>query len=307
MGRPLNKKYFGNRNIGSTSTTADNGIGGAGVASVTIGGTNNAYVAVPSVTFANTPKLPNGVRATGTAVMGVVGVTLVAPGTGYAVNDVITIGAGAGAGTPATLTVTAITGGGATGPIATVSIATAGNYTTITDVSAVGVTGPGNDDATFDLTFKVNSITITEKGSGYTAAPAITMAGNATKTAVLEVDTGAVGSATNNENAIVIYANVTGSGSTGAACDIIRQVSTNRYKVTDGTYTKIVQLGTDDTPEDGEAYIVATATGGTYFVTKLTSRKATLVTKTGDGALNGKSVPWTFSAGTATTVQIENV
>ena len=24
MGRPLNKKYFGNRNIGSASTTADN-------------------------------------------------------------------------------------------------------------------------------------------------------------------------------------------------------------------------------------------------------------------------------------------
>ena len=36
MGRPLNKKYFGNRNIGSTSTTADNGIGGEGVESVTI-------------------------------------------------------------------------------------------------------------------------------------------------------------------------------------------------------------------------------------------------------------------------------
>ena len=31
MGRPLNKKYFGNRNIGTTGTT-DNNIGGEGVA-----------------------------------------------------------------------------------------------------------------------------------------------------------------------------------------------------------------------------------------------------------------------------------
>ena len=52
MGRPLNKKYFGNRNIGSTATT-DNGIGGEGVASVTIAGTNNNYIAVPTATFAN--------------------------------------------------------------------------------------------------------------------------------------------------------------------------------------------------------------------------------------------------------------
>ena len=31
MGRPLNKKYFGNRNVGSTSTTADDNIGGEGI------------------------------------------------------------------------------------------------------------------------------------------------------------------------------------------------------------------------------------------------------------------------------------
>lgn len=298
MGRPLNKKYFGNRNIGSSSVTTDDGIGGSGVGSVTINGTNNAYVAVPAVTFANTPKLPGGVRATGTAVMGVVGVTLVAPGTGYTTGDVITI-TGAGAGTAATLTVTSAT----LGVIDTVSIATAGDYTTITDVTAVGVTGPGNDDATFDLTFKVNSITITEKGSGYTSAPAITMSGNAGKTAVLEVDTGSVGSVTNNENAIVMYANV---GNGAGAVDIIKQVSGRRYKVTDGTTTGIVTLGTDATPESGEAYIVATATGGTYYVTKLTAHKATLATNTGDGALDGTAAQWTFGANTATIVTIEN-
>lgn len=306
MGRPLNKKYFGNRNTGSASVTTDDGIGGAGVASVTIAGTNNAYTTVPAMSFATTPKLPGGVRATGTAVMGVVGVTLVAAGTGYAVNDIITLAAGAGAGTAATLTVTAITGGGATGPIDTVSITTAGNYTTITDVTAVGVTGPGNDDATFDLTFKVNSITITEKGSGYTSAPVVTIAGNATGTAVMEADTGAVGSITNNENAIQMVAYLTGGSA--VPVDIIRQVSTNRYKVTDGTRTGIVALQTTEADAAGEGSILATdSAAGTYYVTKLTAHKATLTRGTGTQFATGQAIQWTFGSATeGATVKIAN-
>ena len=65
MGRPLNKKFFGNRNIGTTAST-DSGIGGEGIASITLGGSNN------SVGFTNNsltqatvpaPSLPNGVQA----------------------------------------------------------------------------------------------------------------------------------------------------------------------------------------------------------------------------------------------------
>jgi hypothetical protein len=314
MGRPLNKKYFGNRNIGTTTTT-DNGIGGEGVASVTIGGTNNAYVAVPTVTFAD-PTLPGGVTATGSAVMGVVGVTLVAAGTGYAVNDVITLAAGAGAGTAATLTVTAITGGGATGPIDTVSITTAGNYTTITDVTAVGVTGPGNDDATFDLTFKVNSITVTEKGSGYVSAPAITMTGNATKTAVLTTDSGSAGSSTNQENAIVCTAFIPAAngGTQASTGDIVKQTNDRRYKVKTSEGTGICQLVTDGVANAaGEISIKATdSEGKNYLVAKLTSRKVVLVPaalggQAGTQFASGTSAKWTFGAAVLnTTVTIEN-
>jgi hypothetical protein len=314
MGRPLNKKYFGNRNIGTTTTT-DNGIGGEGVASVTIGGTNNAYVAVPTVTFAD-PTLPGGVTATGSAVMGVVGVTLVAAGTGYAVNDVITLAAGAGAGTAATLTVTAITGGGATGPIDTVSITTAGNYTTITDVTAVGVTGPGNDDATFDLTFKVNSITVTEKGSGYVSAPAITMTGNATKTAVLTTDSGSAGSSTNQENAIVCTAFIPAAngGTQALTGDIVKQTNDRRYKVKTSEGTGICQLVTDGVANAaGEISIKATdSEGKNYLVAKLTSRKVVLVPaalggQAGTQFASGTSAKWTFGAAVLnTTVTIEN-
>ena len=67
MGRPLNKKYFGNRNIGSASTTADDKIGGEGVASIDnpVPGSiiiSNTYKHFPTLTVA-APGLPGGVTA----------------------------------------------------------------------------------------------------------------------------------------------------------------------------------------------------------------------------------------------------
>ena len=64
MGRSLNQKFFGKRNVGSSSVTADDGIGGKPVASVTIG-TPSTFTTRPTMTFA-APGLPGGVTATGT-------------------------------------------------------------------------------------------------------------------------------------------------------------------------------------------------------------------------------------------------
>ena len=65
MGRPLNKKYFGNRNIGSASTTADNNIGGKGVASAAVTVAGSYTTTRPQFTF-SAPTIPSGVTATGT-------------------------------------------------------------------------------------------------------------------------------------------------------------------------------------------------------------------------------------------------
>ena len=94
MGRPLNKKYFGNRNIGTNGTT-DNGIGGEGVASVTIAGEFSGFTgATTTVTF-SAPQLPGGVTATGTAVIdgsgNVTGVTITQKGSGYTSAPTVTI------------------------------------------------------------------------------------------------------------------------------------------------------------------------------------------------------------------------
>jgi len=221
MGRPLNKKYFGNRNIGSASTAADNKIGGNGIASVTIGGSWSGFTQATSTVTFSAPQLPGGVTATGT----------------------VTITAGA-----------------------------------------------------------PTLVTMTEKGSGYTSLPTVTIADSdvgaettGTATAVFEVDSGAVGSATYEENAILMTARLTGGSA--VTVDIIKQVSTNRYKVTDGTRTGIVKLKSSVATAAGEGSVKFTdSVGGTYFATKITARRATVTRGTGTAFATGASVKWNMTA-----------
>ena len=76
MGRPLNKKYFGNRNTGSPTATNDSGIGGEGVASITVSSQGNNYSQGATISIAASPI--GGDTATGTITMAVnTGVTSV--------------------------------------------------------------------------------------------------------------------------------------------------------------------------------------------------------------------------------------
>jgi hypothetical protein len=198
------------------------------------------------------------------------------------------------------------------------AVSVAGDYTVFPSTGGAGTltsvspaTGTG---AKADITMGLLSVTNITRGSGYTVpadaalvfSPAATPT-NASATAVLTTDSGAVGSATNQENAIVIYANTSAGGTTALVGDIIRQVSGRRYKVKTTDGIKICKLGIDDTPAPFGAYIVATAaSGGTYYVTKLTAHKATLSAKTGNDDLDGLAVQWTFGAPSGSIVKIEN-
>ena len=232
MGRPLNKKYFGNRNIGTAATT-DDGIGGKGIASVTIAGVWSGFTQATSTVTFSAPELPGGVTATGT----------------------VTITAGA-----------------------------------------------------------PTLVTMTNKGSGYTALPTVTIADSdvgaetsGTATAVFEVDSGNIRSSTNNENAISMTAFLTGGSA--VAVDIIRQVGTKRFRVTDGTRTGTVTLTDSLANAAGEGSIRLVDTdGGTYFATKLTARKAVITRGTGTQTafVTGTSVQWNMTAATATSLLIDN-
>jgi hypothetical protein len=298
MGRPLNKKYFGNRNTGSASVTTDDGIGGGAVASVTLNALGS-YTTRPTITFA-VPTLPNGVRATGTITSEVLSATI-SGGSGYGNAQTFNLTVANAAGETAVLNVTSNAGGA----VVTVnSITTRGTFTALTAV--VAVSGGTGTLAVPVLTYRAKEVVITEAGSGYTAAPTPTFTQSVTATSVnMLVDSGVISTTGNQENAIQMVAFLTG-GSAGAV-DIIKQVSTTRYKVTDGTRTGIVALTATEADEAGEGSILATdADDGTYFVTKLTGRKATLTRGTGTIYETGAAVQWTFGTATATVCKIAN-
>jgi hypothetical protein len=316
MGRPLNKKYFGNRNVGTLSTTADNGIGGGALGSIsngTVGAIqiNDTYKTFPLLEVA-APLIPGGVTATTAVTWEIATIVISDNGSGYTINQTAAAvtdvnGLYDQADTVPVLTID--TNG--TGDVSAVNITSRGAFTDVdgTGITTWAIAGAGGSNAQITVTFRVKSIAVTNQGSGYTTTPALSWSAvnggtmPSAQTITMLVDNGTVGTAGNQENAIVMYANL---GNGAGRVDIIRQVSTRRYKVTDGTDTGIVELGTDSSPETGEAYIVATATGGTYYVTKLTAHKATLVAKTGDEALDGQAVEWTFGSETDVIVTIEN-
>jgi hypothetical protein len=222
MARSLNKKYFGNRNVGTTGT-GDDKIGGQGVASITLGGTNNSSgYALNDPLEISAPNLPGGVQATAR-------------------------------------------------------------------VSALGASN------------KITAIEVTEKGSGYTSAPTVTesvggLQGTLTFTAVLTTDSGDVGSVTYQENAITPYAKTT-SGGTSKIADIISQKGARRFKVKTADGTEICTLKASAVSAAGEMTILATdTTGGTYYVTKIGSRRCTITQGDGTAFATGTSVPWTFAS-----------
>lgn len=310
MGRPLHKKYFGNTGTG--------GLGGESVASVTLGGTNNSSgYGAGSVTFA-APGTPGGVTATGTlsvyATGAIVATTTFAPvGTAVAGTaqypGIVATGGTAGVGAVFTISrsatvyaVQAVTSVGS-GYIPTETITILG--------TELGGTSPANDlvitlGGTTAPAGRISTVNVVVAGSGYTSAPAVTLVGGTqgtlTATAVLT---------TSNPNAITnsSFVPAANGGSSAVAGDIVRQVNTRSYKVTTAQGTGICKL-VAAAPTAGQMTIAATdANGSTYYVTKLTARKATLTRNVVNGSFlfaTDSTAQWGFAAAAGLVVQIAN-
>jgi hypothetical protein len=159
--------------------------------------------------------------------------------------------------------------------------------------NTVGGTGTG---AELTVTFRAKAVVITEAGSGYTATATATFTQSVTATSVnMLTDSGNIGSTGNQENAILMTAFITGGSA--LPVDIRKQVSTDRYKVTDGTRTGIVKLKASVATAAGEGSVrLVDSVGGTYFATKITARKATVTRGTGTAFATGASVKWNMTA-----------
>jgi hypothetical protein len=312
MGRPLNKKYFGNRNTGSISTTADDGIGGKGLASVPVT-TPGTYTTRPTISFSGSPDLLSGVQPSATVTSEALSAAVSGTQTGtYVVGDLITVTSSGGS---AIAYVATLTGSA----VATVNFtgtgASRGSFQALTAITTTGGSGSG---LVLTLTYRAKEVLVTDAGSGYTTTvPSATASGGSVVfgTSVMTTpiaNTATVGSGFNPESAIIASAY---TGSSSKQADIVKQVSRDRYKVntsdTNGTAI-IAQLKSSAATALGEMTINATdSAGGTYWVVKLTNHKATLYPNTGTQfpLISGQlqAVQWTFGTPIASvSVKIDN-
>ena len=183
--------------------------------------------------------------------------------------------------------------------------------------SAPQITGGAYPVATIVATAgAVTSVVITSKGSGYTSAPTATVTTAAGTQTTLTLTPVLTTGAAVRQNGIKCEAQI-GAGAEVTTGDIIKQVSGSRYKVQTSGGVGVCKLVTIEAKDAGQMSIKATdSAGNTYFVAKLTARKAVLVpaanvhgdtTTIGSQFATGTTAKWTFGAAVVnTTVTIEN-
>ena len=153
----------------------------------------------------------------------------------------------------------------------------------------------------------VTSVLVTTAGSGYTSAPTVTFTG--TNMSVIGSATATL--FTTALNAIAATAYIP-TGSSAVASDIVKQEASRRYLVRNAQGTGQCRLAAvaNGALVAGQMNIIATdVLGSTYYVTKLTARRATLSTATDNGGFeyaSGSVAGWSLNAATTGTVSIAN-
>ena len=157
---------------GSSGVNISNG---GTVTALTRTATGFSYTSIPSVAI-TAPTTAGGVQATASVgSMVTTGAAVVSGGTGYTLNDTITLVGGTSTGITGTLTVTGVSGG----VITSASPLNFGQYSVL-PTNPVSVTGGTGSGATFNITYGIGSnpsFTITNAGSGYVEQPTVSFSG----------------------------------------------------------------------------------------------------------------------------------
>jgi hypothetical protein len=207
-----------------------------------------------------------------------------------------------------------------TAPAGTLATLVNGTYTIPAgSIGAPNITGGAKPVLTVTVTgATAYTVTVVSAGSGYTSAPTITFAGSVaggtgSATPVATLTSGASA----RQNGLKCEAKIGSGGSEVTTGDVIKQVNGRSYKVITSDGTAVCKLVTTEAKTANQMSIKATdSAGNTYFVAKLTSRKAVLVpaanvhggtTTIGSQFASGTTAKWTFGSAVAnTTVTIEN-
>ena len=287
MGRPINKKFFGNLTspYDNAQTGGVTGAGGESVSSITISNSGTNYSRGTVVTI-SAPQLVGGTQAT-------ISYSRVNSG-----NLTVAVTDGGSGYTSASLTVTtatAVTKAASTGTAGETTI-----YVTNTNGIFAGMAISGTGVGTGSTVSSIGTGTITAS-----ATNADTINGNVTFT-----DAGASFAATvvltsTNQNALAFTSYLTTGTQAVAGGDIMKQEASRRYLVRNSEGVGQVKLVAADDLAAGQMNLIATdGAGSTFYVTKLTARKATVVGRTGTSTAvvtSGASVGWTLGVATGTT------
>ena len=195
--------------------------------------------------------------------------------------------------------------------------ATNSGYSTTTSVTWVasapqiagGIAASGTAAVTYvGGTGRIQSLAVTTPGTGYstTATMSLTFTPSSAGTATTFVATLSAG----RQNAIAFISYLTTGSSAVANGDILKQEASKRYLVQNAQGQGQCKLVTTATLTAGTMNIIATDfNGSTYFVKKLTARKAVVVQSTASTAflvVNGASTGWNVGSATGTIVTIAN-
>jgi hypothetical protein len=289
MGRPIKKKYFGNtiRPYQNQASGGKTGVGGEGVASVTFSNSGTLYSQGTTVSFGQ-PNVNGGIRATGTPVIDTAGllrgVTFTERGTGYTSAPTLTV-------TTATGVTSASTG--TTGVNIIYPASTTGIYV---GMKVIGANISAS--ATYVTSVVSGAINLTWPNAGtVNASIAFVDAGSA------QANSTALFATTTSQDAIAFTSYLITGSNAVAAGDIIKQESSRRYLVRNSQGIGQVKLSATDSLTAGNMNLIATDGGGsTYYVTKLTAHKATLINRTSTStALVANLVAgWTLGVATGT-------
>ena len=294
MGRPIKKKYFGNttRPYTNYASGGKTGVGGEGVATITVSNSGTLYSQGTTLSI-GAPNVAGGIQATISSSINSAGnitVAVVNSGTGYTSAPTLTV-------TPATT-------------VNTVGTATNASYTLTNLTSVAGIYVGMRADAPWGMqasnyvvSVGTNSVTLTKTMNLTTASLAVAFSDQGSgfaKTVALYANT-------TTQDAIAITSYLTTGSSAVTGGDIIKQESSRRYLVRNSQGIGQVRIGagtgTNHILSPGQAHIIATDGGGaTYYVTKLTAHKATLInrTSTSTALVTNLVAGWTLGVATGT-------
>jgi len=290
MGRPIKKKFFGNTNRTQYgSHVLGSGVGGEGISQLNVSNSGTLYSQGAVVTVA-APNITGGVRATVSTTIngsGNVAIAITEAGTGYTSAPAVTITTA----TARNITATAVSG----------------NFT-LTSVSSV--TGlyvgmrldgsPGVQTSTYITAVSGSNVTLSKTMTASTSSNAYVFSDQGASFA----STSTLYATGTSQDAITIISYLPTASQSRTGGDIIKQESSHRYLVQNSDGQGVCTLSTG-TLAAGQMHIIATDFGGaTYWVTKLTGRKATLwprsSTSTAYYSYN-EVAPWTIGSASGTT------